>query len=108
MQKVALVTGGARGIGRGCALALARAGFGIGLVDVLEPEMRRTETEIAALGVPVLGLVADVADFARAQEVTADIQRHFGHIDFLLNNAGGRCRKGYWKSPRPSTMRPSR
>lgn len=93
-QKIALVTGGARGIGRSCALELARVGFGIALIDVLEPEMRRTEAEIAALGVPVLGITADVANFSRAQEVAAEINNHFGRIDFLLNNAGRPMPKG--------------
>jgi len=93
-QKVAVVTGGARGIGRGCAHALARAGFAIALVDVLEADMRRTEAEITALGVPVLGLVADVADFARAQQVAAEIRDRFTRIDFLLNNAGRPMPKG--------------
>lgn len=94
MQKVAIVTGGARGIGRGCAIELARAGFGIALVDVLEAELRRTEAEIAALGVPVTVAVADVTDFARAQAVVADVHTRFGRIDFLLNNAGRPMPKG--------------
>ena len=93
-QKVALVTGGARGIGRGCAHALARAGFAIALVDLLEPEMARTAAEISALGVPVLSLAADVADFARAQAVAGAVQARFGRIDFLLNNAGRPMPKG--------------
>ena len=93
-QKVALVTGGARGIGRGCAHALARAGFAIALVDLLEPEMARTAAEISALGVPVLSLAADVADFARAQAVADAVQARFGRIDFLLNNAGRPMPKG--------------
>ena len=42
MAKVAIVTGGARGIGRGCALALARKGLDVALVDMLGPEMERT------------------------------------------------------------------
>ena len=93
-QKVALVTGGARGIGRGCAHALARAGFAIALVDLLEPEMARTASELGALGVPVLSLAADVADFARAQAVADAVQARFGRIDFLLNNAGRPMPKG--------------
>ena len=93
-EKVAIVTGGARGIGRGCAHALARAGFAIALVDLLEPERARTASELGALGVPVLSLAADVADFARAQAVAAAVQARFGRIDFLLNNAGRPMPKG--------------
>src|SRR5580658_8408235 len=93
-QKVAIVTGGARGIGRACAHGLARAGFAIALVDLLEPEMERTAAEIAAFGVATLCLRADVADFARAQEVASTVKEHFGPIDFLLNNAGRPMPKG--------------
>ncbi len=90
-DKVAIVTGGARGIGRGCAHALAGAGFAIALVDVLEPEMARTAAEIDP---DTMCLRADVADFARAHEVAAAVKERFGRIDFLLNNAGRPMPKG--------------
>jgi 3-oxoacyl-[acyl-carrier protein] reductase len=93
-RKVALVTGGARGIGRGCALALARAGFGIALVDLLVPEMERTAGEIRALGQPALVYEADVALHARAGEIAGAVRHAFGRIDFLLNDAGGPMPKG--------------
>ena len=57
MSKVAIVTGGARGIGRACAKALARVGFDIALVDLLEPEMERRGTQRQMLGKVVLGTV---------------------------------------------------
>ncbi|GAB4171420.1 MAG: 3-oxoacyl-[acyl-carrier-protein] reductase [Thalassobaculales bacterium] len=88
MGKVALVTGGARGIGRGCALALAEKGFDLALVDLLEPEMERTRGEIEALGRACATYAADVASFSRAAEVVAAVKARFGRIDFLLNNAG--------------------
>ncbi len=50
VSKVAVVTGGARGIGRGCALELAARGYDIALIDLLEPEMARTRGEIEAAG----------------------------------------------------------
>ena len=87
-QRTAIVTGGARGIGRACALALARAGWSIALVDLLAPEMARTQAEIEALGQQAISLEADVADFARAHEVVETVIARFGRIDFLLNNAG--------------------
>ena len=55
-HKVAIVTGGARGIGRGCALDLANHGHAIALIDVLVPEMTNTKAEIEALGVPCMDL----------------------------------------------------
>ncbi|MCC7047815.1 MAG: SDR family oxidoreductase [Alphaproteobacteria bacterium] len=86
--RTAIVTGGARGIGRGCALALAAKGFDIALVDLLAPEMERTAGEIRALGRRVLAYEADVASHARAGEVVGAVAREWGRIDFLLNNAG--------------------
>ncbi len=87
-DRVAIVTGGARGIGRGCALELARRGFDIALVDMLPAEMERTAGEITALGRQVMTEQADVADHARAREVAAAVQARFGRIDVLVNNAG--------------------
>ena len=88
MTKVAVVTGGARGIGRACSHALARSGYDIALVDLLVPEMERTQGELREIGRRAEIYQADVASFARAQEVVADIKRKFGRIDFLYNNAG--------------------
>jgi 3-oxoacyl-[acyl-carrier protein] reductase len=93
-QKVALVTGGARGIGRACARSLAGAGHDIVLVDMLVPEMERTAAEIRDAGRKVMILEADVASYQRAQEVAAAVKAEFGRVDFLLNNAGKPMPKG--------------
>ncbi|MCB4920854.1 SDR family oxidoreductase [Brucella intermedia] len=87
-NKVAIVTGGARGIGKACALDLARAGYHVTLVDLLETELSETATEIEALGVRALRCVADVSSHKRAGEIVAQTVETFGRIDFLLNNAG--------------------
>ena len=94
MEKTAIITGGARGIGRGCALELARRGFDIALVDLLRPEMERTAAEIRALDRRALLLEADVTSHPRAQEVAAAVKAEWGRIDFLLNNAGRAMPKG--------------
>ena len=94
VSKTAIVTGGARGIGRGCALELAARGYDIALVDLLEPEMKRTAGEIEGLGREALTYQADVASFARAHEVVADVAGKWGNIDFLLNDAGASNAKG--------------
>ncbi|MCC6829602.1 MAG: SDR family oxidoreductase [Novosphingobium sp.] len=86
--RVALVTGGARGIGRGCALALAARGLDIVLVDLLRPEMERTAAELQALGRATMIEEADVADHARAKEIAESVSRKFGRLDVLVNNAG--------------------
>ena len=78
MSKVAIVTGGARGIGRGCALELASRGYDIALVDLLEPEMERTNGEIEASGRKALTYEADVAVFARAARGGAGRRRQHG------------------------------
>jgi 3-oxoacyl-[acyl-carrier protein] reductase len=88
MAKVAIVTGGARGIGRACAHALATSGFDIAIVDLLRPEMERTQGELREIGRKAEIYEADVASFARAQEVVADVKARFGRVDFLLNDAG--------------------
>jgi 3-oxoacyl-[acyl-carrier protein] reductase len=93
-RKVALVTGGARGIGRACAKALARAGYDIAIVDLLIPEMERTAGEIREIGREVVFFEADVALHKRAQEIAAEIKQKFGRIDFLLNDAGKAQPKG--------------
>ena len=87
-RRVAIVTGGARGIGRGCAHALAERGLAVALVDVLAPEMARTRGELESLGAPCLTFEADVADHARAREVAGGVLAEWGRIDVLVNNAG--------------------
>ncbi len=92
--KVAIVTGGGRGIGRGCALDLARHGFDIVLVDLIEDDLARTAAEIRELGRKALTFVADVGDHARAAKIIAEIDREWGRIDVLFNNAGRSMSKG--------------
>ena len=88
MTKTALVTGGARGIGRTCALALAESGFDIALVDLLEDEMAATARDIAARGQRTLTFQADVSDFARAHAIVDQTSATWGQLDVLVNNAG--------------------
>src|SRR5713226_2513934 len=99
MTKMALVTGGARGIGRACALALADSGFDIALVDLLEKEMAATARDIEARGKRTLTFQADVSDFARAHAIVEQINAKWGHLDVLLNNAA-RTQSRFLKSPR--------
>lgn len=94
MTKVAIATGGARGIGRACALALAERDYDIALVDLLVPEMERTAEEIRALGRKAQVFQADVSDFLRAHEIVESVARDWGRLDFLLNNAGAANPKG--------------
>ncbi|MBM3572818.1 MAG: SDR family oxidoreductase, partial [Alphaproteobacteria bacterium] len=93
-NKVAIVTGGARGIGRACAHGLADKGFDIALVDLLRPEMERTAGEIRDSGRRALVFEADVASHARAREVVGAVHQEWGRVDFLLNDAGKSMPKG--------------
>jgi 3-oxoacyl-[acyl-carrier protein] reductase len=93
-RRVAIVTGSAQGIGRGCAHALARKGYGIVIVDLRVPEMAKTRAEIEAMGVPCLTFEADVALHRRSREIVADVMAQLGRIDVLVNNAGGPMPKG--------------
>src|SRR5215472_8251760 len=94
MAKVAIVTGGARGIGRGCAHALARKELDIALVDMLVPEMERTAGELRGMGREARIYEADVAVYSRAAEVVRTVHADFGRIDVLVNNAGRGIPKG--------------
>ena len=94
MGKVAIITGGARGIGRACALTLARAGYDIALVDLLGPELKRTADEIRGVGREAMTFEADTSLFGRAQEIAGEVKEQLGSIDFLLNNAGKPMPKG--------------
>jgi 3-oxoacyl-[acyl-carrier protein] reductase len=87
-RKVALVTGAARGIGKACAMDLARAGYDIVLVDLLTAEMEDTQQLLQEIGADTLTFHADVADYTRAAEIAAASLVRFGRIDVLLNNAG--------------------
>ncbi|MBI5603205.1 MAG: SDR family oxidoreductase [Deltaproteobacteria bacterium] len=86
--KTAIVTGGARGIGRAIALRLAREGSHIGLLDIQKEAAQKTAEELTGLGVGALALDCDVTDYERVKEAVAKIHQQFGSIDILINNAG--------------------
>lgn len=86
--KSALVTGGSRGLGRVCALALAEAGADVALVDLAGASTDAVVHEIRALGRRAMAVACDVT---RSQEVEAAISgvlAEFGGLDIVLNNAG--------------------
>ena len=86
--KVALVTGGARGIGRAIALLFAREGADTVIADVNLQEAEKTAGEINALGRNSLALEMDVTDFSKVEEGINKILDKFTKVDILVNNAG--------------------
>lgn len=86
--RVALVTGGARGIGAASATALADAGAAVLITDVLDADGERTAAAIAAKGGRAGYCHHDVRDEAAWRSAVAEAERRFGGLDILLNNAG--------------------
>jgi 3-oxoacyl-[acyl-carrier protein] reductase len=88
-NKVAVVTGGARGIGRAIAARLARDGASLALCDVLADEVEATAAALAGeFGVRAKGYVVDVSDGTAVSDFVAAVNEEFGSIDILVNNAG--------------------
>lgn len=87
--KVALITGAARGIGKSIALAFAAEGADIAFTDLnIDEVAQATKSELEALGVKVLALASNAADFEASHKVVDAVMTEFGHIDVLVNNAG--------------------
>ena len=87
--KVAIVTGAARGIGKAIALKFAAEGADIAFTDLnIDENAKKTEAEIAALGVKVKAYASNAANFEDTHTVVEEILKDFGHIDVLINNAG--------------------
>ena len=88
-NKVALITGAARGIGKQIALSFAKEGCNIAFTDLeLNEAAQATRDEIAALGVKVQFYASNAADFEAAHQVVEQVVTDFGHLDILVNNAG--------------------
>src|SRR5262252_7893582 len=84
-NRVAIVTGAARGLGQAYCLALAREGATIVAADVLS--CAETVAQVQQAGGKALGVTADVANTQSTQVMAAQTVQHFGRIDILVNNA---------------------
>jgi 2-dehydro-3-deoxy-D-gluconate 5-dehydrogenase len=86
--RVAVVTGGNGGIGRGIALGLAQAGAGVAVVARNEDKNRRVVDELEALGVPAVSVKVDVAQREELPAVFQQVEKKLGPVNILVNNAG--------------------
>ena len=88
-NKVALITGAGRGIGKAIALRFAQEGCNIAFTDIaLNDVVLETEKELQALGVKVKAYASNAANFEETHQVVDEIVKDFGRIDILVNNAG--------------------
>jgi NAD(P)-dependent dehydrogenase (short-subunit alcohol dehydrogenase family) len=91
--RVALVTGGNRGLGLGAALALAHAGADLALCARTRAELEQAAILVRAVGRRALTVVADLADSDNVRDAVRDTADHYGRIDILVNGAGVNIRQ---------------
>ncbi len=87
-DKVAVVTGAGRGIGKALAIAFAQAGARVAVNDINPESCARTADEITAFGGQAMACHADVANKLAVQAMLIDIEDRWGRVDILINNAG--------------------
>lgn len=86
--KVALVTGGGRGIGRATALLLAQEGCDVAVLARTQQEVKQVVGEIRALGRRSIALTSDLSDIATIHQTHSAVVQELGPVDILINNAG--------------------
>lgn len=91
--KVAVITGGSRGLGRAMAETLTNAGAAVALVARDQARLEQTCAELSAQGASAKGFIADVTDEASVLRIADEINAAFGAPHILINNAGNNVRK---------------
>ncbi|GAA5201362.1 glucose 1-dehydrogenase [Rugosimonospora acidiphila] len=97
--KVAIVTGGTEGIGRGIAEALGAAGAGVAVVSRRESAVAEAQKQLAELGIDALGVATDVRDVSSVARMVDAVRDRFGGIDILVNSAGGSFGDSFERGP---------
>jgi len=87
-NKIAVVTGGGRGIGEAIARRLAGEGASIAVCDVMLDNAQKVADDLGKLGVKARAYAVNVTDAAQVADVCKKIVAEFGHVDILVNNAG--------------------
>ncbi len=88
-NKVALITGGARGIGKGIALKFAEEGCSVAIADIDIREAQKTQKELSVYGRQSLAIQCDVTSSSQVKDAVQQVVAGFSKIDILVNNAGG-------------------
>jgi NAD(P)-dependent dehydrogenase (short-subunit alcohol dehydrogenase family) len=86
--KIALITGAGSGVGRACALALAKEGYEVIVTGRRLSALEETVTAAKGLKGHIHAMAADITDPAQVQTLFADVKKKFGRLDVLFNNAG--------------------
>ena len=87
-NRVALITGGARGIGKAMASALGQAGAKLAIADLNIEMAEATVTELKDTGLEAMAINVDVADQISVRAMVASVTKHYGTLDIAFNNAG--------------------
>ena len=87
-DRVAIITGGAKGIGRGISLRFAEEGCTVAIADILEERAKETALELSKKGKQAIGIKCDVTDKKQVRDMVANVIAKFGKIDILVNDAG--------------------
>ena len=107
--RIALVTGGGRGIGQAIALAFAAEGAAVSVTGRTAGQLEETVANVQSQGGRAFAVSADVTNQADVERAVAETVATFGPIDILVNNAGYQERGGLmWEVDRKTGIRPSK
>lgn len=87
-NRVAFITGGSKGIGKGIAEAFAEEGAKVAIIDINEEALRETEAEFKEKGYPILAIQANVVQSNEVEQAVEQVVSEFRTLDILVNNAG--------------------
>lgn len=89
MEKIVLITGGSRGIGAACVMAFAKQGYQVAFTYRTHPQdAEKMAEQLRLSGATVYPVCVDVSQQEQVQAMVAEVERKFGKVDILINNAG--------------------